>query len=211
MTAACKDHIKAMLRIMKYCNDKPDRGWTLKLSRRCNGKDKSFRKILKGKSDSNYASCKETQHSVSGYVIYLEDSLISVRSGMQKFVALSVAKAELIALVQCVQELMFIKRLLESMKPLVQLPMIIEVDNKASLDLVNGWSTGGGTNSEMKVMYLRELKEKGIIRVYWHPTKENKSDIYTKNVENTLFEKHTRTLCCEDQEENVETVLVAEE
>jgi len=123
---------------------------------------------------------------------------------MQKFVALSVAEAELIALVQCVQEMMFIKRLLNSMKLQVQLPMVIEVDNKAALDLVNGWSTGGGTkHSEVKVMYLRELKEKGIIRVYWHPTKENESDIYTKNVDNKLFEKHAKKLCCEEQDETV--------
>ena len=43
-------------------------------------------------------------------------------------------------------------------------------------------------------MYLRELKEKGMIRVYWHPTDDNEADIYTKNVDNQTFKRHKDTL-----------------
>ena len=195
MQIASRAHLAAMLRIMKYCIMTKDDGWVLKPSRKWDGKDKSFKFNIRGKSDSNYATCKETRRSVTGYVVYLEDSLISVKSGMQKLVALSVSEAEIIALVQCVQEIMFVKKLIESLKLQVQLPIEIEVDNKATVDLVNGWSIAGGTkHSEVKIMYLRELKEKGIIRVYWHPTTENESDIYTKNLDIKSFIKHKNTL-----------------
>ena len=52
------------------------------------------------------------------------------------------------------------KRLLESMGLKVKLPMILEVDNKATVDLANNLNTGGRTRHvEVKQYYLRELKE----------------------------------------------------
>ena len=99
MSKASEDHVKAVLRILKYCNDTKTRGWELKPSRKWDGKDRSFKFKIKGKSDSNYATCKETRRSVTGYIVWLEDALIAVKSGMQKIVVLSVTEAEVIALV----------------------------------------------------------------------------------------------------------------
>ena len=187
---------------MKYCVNTKEDGWVLKPSRTWDGKDKTFKFLLRGKSDSNYATCKETRRSVTGYVVYLEDALISFKSGMHKLVALSVSEEEIIALVQCVQEMMFVKKLLESLKLQIKLPMEIEVDNKATIDLVNGWNISGGTkHSEVKIMYLRELKENGIIRVYWHPTDDNESDIYTKNLDNKTFTNRKNTLIGKNEDE----------
>ena len=64
---------------------------------------------------------------------------------MQKIITLSSTEVELIALVQCVQEMMATKRLLESMNLKVRLPMLIECDNKGAVDLVNGYQVGAGT------------------------------------------------------------------
>ena len=41
--------------------------------------------------------------------------MVVVKSGMQKIVALSTAEAELIAMVQCVQEMLFLKKFIESL------------------------------------------------------------------------------------------------
>ena len=53
---------------------------------------------------------------------------------MQKIIALSVTEAELIALVQCVQEMFFVRKILESMGLQADLPMLIECDNKGAVD-----------------------------------------------------------------------------
>ena len=75
------------------------------------------------------------------------------------------------------------------------MPMIIKVDNKGAVDLANGWSANGGTkHMEVRVMYLRELKENGIIKVEWQSTHDNTSDIFTKNLDSKTFEKHKRKL-----------------
>ena len=57
--------------------------------------------------------------------MWLEDAIIAVKSGMQKIVAISVTEAEVIALVQCVQELMYMLKVLQSMLLKVELPFII--------------------------------------------------------------------------------------
>ena len=151
-------------------------------TRRWNKKDKSFRFRIKGKPDSDYATCQDTRRSVTGYTIWFEDALIAVRSVMQKNVALSSAEAELIALVLCIQEMMYVKKLIEALELQVELPMLVECDNKATVDLVHGHSTSGGTKHiDVRFMYARELKEAGIIKVQWIPTEENEADILTKN------------------------------
>jgi hypothetical protein len=44
-------HMKAVLRLMTYCVDTPNRGWVLKPSRKWYGKDKNFKFRIRGKSD----------------------------------------------------------------------------------------------------------------------------------------------------------------
>ena len=90
-------------------------------------------------------------------------------------------------------------KLIESLKLKVRKPMIVYSDNKGAVDLVNGWSIGGGTkHMDCRVMFLRELKENGTIRVQWIPSGDNPSDIYTKNVEKETFIKHARNICGEE-------------
>ena len=198
MSKASPDHMKAVLRIMKYCAETKDRGWELKPSRKWDGIDLSFEFRIRGKADSNFATCKETRKSVTGYCVWLEDSLVAVKSGMQKIVALSVTEAEVIALVQCVQEMIYIKKVLESMNLRVELPMQVEVDNRGAVDLVNGWSCTGGTkHMDVRIMWMRELKEDKVLEVVWQPTAENEADIFTKNTDGATFVKHMKELVAE--------------
>ena len=64
---------------------------------------------------------------------------------MQKIVALSVTEAELVAAVICVQHMLYVLRLLESMGLPVEYPMEIEIDNSGVVDLANNWSAEGRT------------------------------------------------------------------
>ena len=114
MSKGAKDHNKAMLRTMKYCLRNVEQGWVITPSRLWDGKDRNFEFIIKGESDSNFATCKEMCKSITGYCIYMEDALVAVKSGMQKKVAISVTEAEVIATVQCIQEMMYMKKVIES-------------------------------------------------------------------------------------------------
>ena len=63
---------------------------------------------IKGRSDSNYATNVEIQKSISGLEVTLNNAPVVIRSIGQKIVALLVSKAELIALAQVVQEMLYV-------------------------------------------------------------------------------------------------------
>ena len=169
----------------------------MKPKRRWNGR-KGFEFEIAGWSDSNYAACVETRKSVSGYCVELEGVKIIVRCVGQPIVTLSVTEAELFAAVMCVQDMLYAKKILESIGLKVKLPMILYMDNQGAIDLVNGWSVGGRTRHiETRQWFLRELKEKGIVKVEWVSGEKNKADLLTKNLAGNLFEKHSEEYCSE--------------
>ena len=69
-------------------------------------------------------------------------------------------------LTHCVQEMLYVKKIIESTGLQVELQMIIHVDNKGAKDLMNNWSTGGLTKHIYTCYFrIRELKEENILKV----------------------------------------------
>jgi hypothetical protein len=193
-------HIKAMHRAMEYCCATKNRGWVLKPDRKWDGKDKSFKFRITGKADSDYAKCPVTRRSVSGYTTFLEGAPISVKSVMQKTVALSVTEAETIAGVQCAQDMLYCKRVLECMELQVELPMILHIDNSGAVDLANNWSAGGRTrHMEVRMFFLRDLKEAGILEIKWTKGVSNPADLFTKNLAGPAFNKFAKIFVGDDK------------
>ena len=78
--------------------------------------------------------------------------------------------------------------------------MMVYCDNKGAVDLVNGWSVSGGTKHiDIRLNFLRELKEANIIRVSWIDSDSNTVDLHTKNLEPKPFERHVKVHCGVDE------------
>ena len=118
-----------------------------------------------------------------GWVTYLEGAPVSIKSATGKTVALSVTEAEINAAVACAQDMMHQMRLLESIGLEVELPMVLEVDNKGAVDWTNNWSVGGRTrHMDTKQRCLRELKETDTLVCRWIAGDDNESDILTPRI-----------------------------
>jgi hypothetical protein len=63
----------------------------------------------------------------------------------QRHVTLSVTEAEGAAGVTEAQDMLNVYNILKSSGLKVQLPMVLEMDNKGAVDLANSWSVGGHT------------------------------------------------------------------
>ena len=160
----------------------PDTIWAV-------SKDYDF--CIQVQSGSNYATNPHVRQSVSGGRVFLNGAPITFRSGTQKFVTLSVTEAETAAGVTVAQDMLYVYRLLKSIGLCVELPMLLESDNSGAVNLANNWNTGGRTwHVDVRNYFLRELRDEGIIRVSHVPGDENDADIFTKNTETRVFEKH---------------------
>ena len=206
MMKALNAHEVAMRRVMEYCIATSERGLCLKPTGKWNGKDKDYLFKIHGMSDSDYAKDPETRRSVSGYATFLNDAPVTAKSKMQECVTLSVTEAELVAATNCAQDMLYIKKVLESMELQVELPMILYVDNKGAKDLMNNWSIGGRTRHvDVRYHFLRELKEQNIIRINWVSTHANCADMFTKNLQGPIFNKHAQVFCGKDNYGNCES------
>ena len=198
MSGATKKHLAAMHRVMKYCVATAARGLFLNPKEVWDG-SMEFQFKIKGKSDSEYAK-DETRKSVNGWAVWLCLAPISFRSKMMPIVALSVTEAELFAATLCAQDMLFAMRILNSLGLKVELPMILEVDNRGAKDLTCNWTVGGRTRHvEVKQFFLRELREQGLIEVRWCNGESMTSDLFTKNLAGPLFDKHAQSFVGRDQ------------
>ena len=198
MSGAVEAHMKALLRIMKYCVWTKKRGLVLQPKGKWDG-SRNYKFDIEGWSDSDFGK-DESRRSVNGWGVFLCESPIREKSKMMPIVALSVTESELFTAVQCAQDMLYAMRILNSMELQVKLPMKLYVDNKGAKDICHNWSVGGRTRHvEVKQYFLRELKEAGIIEVIWEKGDNMSSDIFTKNTPGPLFEKHIKKYVGEDE------------
>jgi hypothetical protein len=146
----------------------------------------------------------QTRKSVSGYTTFLNGALVTAKSKMQECVTLSVTEAELVAVTNCIQDMLYIRNVLESMGLKVKVPMKVDLDNKGAKDIINNWSVGGRTRHVgVRFNFLRELKESGVIEIHWISTHDNCSDILTKNLPVNLYNKHSKRFCVDDHDPEI--------
>jgi hypothetical protein len=90
--------------------------------------------------------------------------------------------------VLCAQDMIYAKHVLELLGLQVETLMVLQMDNKGAVDLINSFSIGGCTrNIDVQQCFLRELKEAKIMVVTWIPGTENEADMFTKNLDDPAF------------------------
>ena len=80
-----------------------------------------------------------------GLQVFLNKAPIAHKSKMQPNVSLSMAKGELIAVVEAAQIMLFVMRVMEDIGLQIKKPMILCMDCKGALDLTYGWNVSGLT------------------------------------------------------------------
>jgi hypothetical protein len=131
------------------------------------------------------------QRSVMSCEVFLEDCCTSAKSKQMPFVTLSVTEAELAAAVECAQDLMYSMHVLEGMGLHVSKPMPLYVDNEAAVNMVRNWISGGRMcHTAVRLNFLRELQEAGMIDLRHVAGHDNPADIGSKNTNRTTFEQH---------------------
>ena len=112
-----------------------------------------------------------------------------------KSVVLSTTEAEYMALSEVVKELKFIVQFLQTMNIEVELPITVHVDNVGAIWLSNNRTTSDRTKHiDIRISFVKEYQEDGIIIIKFVKSEENDADIFTKNTTNVIFSNHQKKL-----------------
>ena len=184
MDGATAHHMKLMERVIKFVFDTKDQEMKLGPRVRDDGKW-----TIVGYSDSDYGGDKDTRRSVTGFVVFVNGAPISWRSRAQRSVTLSSTEGEYVAASETAAEMMFIRNNLKFFGIELADKMQLFVDNAGAIHLTKNESVSRTKHVDIRAHYVRELKD--ILEVIYVPSKENISDLFTKNVTTELFNQHS--------------------
>ena len=136
---------------------------------------------LLGYSDADYANCKHTSRSVSGYCYSLGSGVVSWRSRKQRTVADSTCYAEYAALHETSREGIFLRQLLDHLAFPCRGSTPIHCDNDAATRLAEDQVLHSEVKHiRVKLHTIRDYVALGDIRLLRVQSQDNLADILTK-------------------------------
>ena len=201
MGRANENDLNSLLRMIKYVLETKNMGLKMRPI-------KNLRNLFSilGFCDSDYATDKDTRKSVTGYVVYLNGVPISWRSRSQRAVTLSTAESEYYAISEICSELIFVKNMLEFLGVELELPIIVNVDNIGAIYLAKNRVLSNRTKHiGVRYHFVREYIEDGIIKIIFVRSKDNDADMFTKNLQKELFNKHRKNVMDREQQMDIDS------
>ena len=167
-----KMHWIAAKRILKYLKTTAD------YSIQFDGKSKGE---LIGFADASWASDVDIRRSTTGYVFFLNGSVVSWKSKRQPTVATSSTEAEYMALYSATQEVIWLRLLLGDLGHAPCMGTMIYEDNQGCIALARNPVFHSRTKHiDTKFHFLREKIEEGVMKHEYKPTNEMIADGLTK-------------------------------
>jgi len=172
MQAPKLPHYNALIHVLRYIQGQPDLGILL---------HRNADYTLQAYCDSDWAACPHTRRSVSGYVVFLGDSLISWKSKKQGTVSLSSAEAEYRSLRRVVAELSWLSRLLHELTLTSITSIPVHCDNQAAIYITKNPVFHERTKHiELDCHFVRQKLMEGLVILNHVSTKQQLADIMTK-------------------------------
>jgi hypothetical protein len=148
-----------------------------------------------GFSDADFAGCKTTRRSTTGFVFIVCGAAITFKSKLQKSVALSTCEAELVAFAAATQEAIWIRRTFNNLGRPPRDATVIYEDNSAALSLMSDHRFSVRTKHvDIKAFFIHEHIEEEEVAPTAVRSTDNVSDIFTKPLGRVLLEKHRASL-----------------
>jgi transposase InsO family protein len=139
-------------------------------------------------ADADWANDKGDRRSISGWVAKLNGDPVSWSSKKQRVVALSTCEAELYAEAAAIQEVLWLRGLMEELGLYTQTGSTVYGDNQSAIAVSTNGVKGERTKHvDVKYHFVTEAVERGVIQLRWVPTTQQQADIFTKALAAPVF------------------------
>ena len=185
----------AARRILRYLAGSAK--WCLQFGGRRGGDDEQLHQPLEVSAfaDADWANDKADRRSVSGWVVQLDGDPIDWTSKKQSIVAQSTCEAELYAEAAAINEVLWLRGMLEELGLPLKSPSIVFGDNSSTQTISReGVKRKRTKHVDVKYHFITECIERGIIDLQWVPTEQQQADILTKALDRAKFEVHREQL-----------------
>lgn len=165
-------HFEAACHLVRYLKQSPGQGIFLSATSTLN---------LRAFSDSDWGKCLDSRKSVTGYCVFLGDSLISWKSKMQPTVSRSSAEAEYRAIASTTCELIWLKQLLRDFGIHHSHAALLFCDNDSAIKIANNPTFHERTKHiEIDLHFVRDKVVDKTIRLMPIRTQFQLVDLFTK-------------------------------
>jgi hypothetical protein len=144
--------------------------------------------IIESYSDADHGGDLESGRSTTGVVCLYAGGAISWLSQKQTSVAISTTEAEIVAASEGAREIVWIKRLLNSMTAIDHIPEL-QVDNEAAIKLSKNPELHRRTKHiRIRHFYVREQVIEGLLEIKKVSTEFQLADVFTKALHKPRFQ-----------------------
>ena len=182
-------HWKAGLRVLQYLKGTTDLG--IKWHDPGQGK----RDTLEAYVDSDFAACKDTRRSQTGYLVVCNGGPVSWSAKRQAQTTISSAEAEFVAASQCGVELLYTRALIRDLGYEQKHPTVVWEDNASTILLSeNPVNRQASRHIDTRIHFLRDLVSDKVMVLRKCAGTNNPSDALTKSVPGPTLAKHREFL-----------------
>lgn len=172
-------HLSAAHKVVRYLKSNPGQGLFYPATGDL---------CLNAFADADYASCPDSRRSVSGYCVYLGNSLISWKSRKQNVVSSSSTEAEYRAMADATRELLWLHQLLLDFQVTPTAAAKLFCDNKSALHIASNPVFHERTKHiEVDCHIVRDQLKKGFLNTLHIGTQNQHADILTKSLGSSQF------------------------
>ena len=138
-------------------------------------------------ADADWGNCPDTRRSVTGYCVFLGNSLVSWKSKKQPTVSRSSAEAEYRALAAVASEISWLKTLLQNFEVQLDSSMVFCDSQSATHLSTNPTFHERSKHVEIDCHFIREKVANGLIKLIHVKSQHQLADLLTKPVSASQF------------------------